>query len=69
MGITRILNKQGAQDMDITAALKEIRQHRNRLTRQQIRTIKGQVLSGDIDGAMRGLHKLTGGEGNGANTK
>ena len=69
MGITRILNKQEALDMDITVALMEIRQHRHRLTRQQIRTIKGQVLSGDIEGAMRGLNKLIGGERNGANTQ
>ena len=55
--------------MDITAALKEIRQYRHRLTRQQIRTIKGQVLSGDIAGAMRGLNKLVCGGSNGADSK
>ena len=29
------------------------------LTRQQYKTLKGQILSGDADGAMRGLAKLT----------
>ena len=29
------------------------------LTRQQYKTIKGQILAGDVDGAMRGLTKLT----------
>ena len=28
------------------------------LTRQQYKTIKGQILAGDADGAMRGLAKL-----------
>ena len=29
------------------------------LTRQQYKTLKGQILNGDADGAMRGLAKLT----------
>ena len=29
------------------------------LTRQQYKTLKGQILSGNADGAMRGLAKLT----------
>ena len=29
------------------------------LTRQQYKTLKGQILAGDADGAMRGLTKLT----------
>lgn len=44
--------------MDIQTALNEIRKYRELLTTQQIRTLKGQVLSGDTDGAMRGLDKL-----------
>lgn len=31
---------------------------RDRLTRQQYKTLKGQILAGDSDGAMRGLRKL-----------
>lgn len=44
--------------MDVQAAMKEIRKHRKLLSTQQMRTLKGQVLSGDVDAAMRGLHKL-----------
>ena len=29
------------------------------LTRQQYKTLKGQILAGNADGAMRGLAKLT----------
>ena len=29
------------------------------LTRQQYKTLKGQILAGNADGAMRGLTKLT----------
>ena len=32
--------------------------YRDRLTRQQFNTLKGQVRAGDVDGAMRGLNKL-----------
>ena len=44
--------------MDIQAALKKIRQNKHLLTTQQMRTLKGQILNGDMDGAMRGLNKL-----------
>ena len=30
-----------------------------KLTRQQYKTLKGQILAGDAEGAMRGLEKLT----------
>lgn len=46
--------------MDVGAALKEIRKYKRMLTTQQMRTLKGQVISGDVDGAMRGLNKLIG---------
>ena len=29
------------------------------LSRQQYKTLKGQILAGDAEGAMRGLEKLT----------
>lgn len=44
--------------MDVQAALKEIRKNKQLLTTQQMRTLKGQVLSGDVDGAMKGMNKL-----------
>lgn len=46
--------------MDISTALKQIRMNKHYLTTQQMRTLKGQVLAGDVDGAMRGLNKLIG---------
>ena len=33
------------------------------LSRQQYKTIKGQILAGDTDGAMRGLEKIIKGVG------
>lgn len=44
--------------MVIQTAMNEIRKYRKLLTVQQMRTLKGQVLSGDVEGAMRGLDKL-----------
>ena len=43
---------------ETTATLKLIKAHRARLTRQQYSTLKGQVMAGDSDGAMRGLDKI-----------
>ena len=37
-----------------------LRGFRDKLTKQQYRTLKGQILAGDIDGAMRGLQKILG---------
>ena len=39
-------------------ALIRLKGARPRLTAQQYRTLRGQVLAGDPDGAMRGLRKL-----------
>lgn len=35
-----------------------LKSYRNRLTAQQYRTIKGQILAGDTEGARKGLWKL-----------
>lgn len=40
------------------AFLDEMKNHRDVLTTQQMRTLKGQALSGDINGAAKGLAKL-----------
>lgn len=40
-------------------ALVMLEQRRHLLTNQQYRTIKGQILAGETDGALRGLQKLT----------
>jgi len=37
--------------------VRDLRQYRNRLTIQQLRTIRGQALRGDIDGARKGLER------------
>lgn len=39
-------------------ALIRLKGARHHLTAQQYRTLRGQVLAGDPDGAMRGLRKL-----------
>jgi hypothetical protein len=38
--------------------LSQIKGARRHLTYQQYRTLRGQVLAGDTDGAMRGLRRL-----------
>ena len=32
--------------------------HKNQLTKQQYKTLKGQVRAGDTEGAIKGLNKL-----------
>lgn len=55
--------------------LKKLKKYGKYLTRQQYRTIKGQILSGDTEGASKGLNKLLsiqaekGGEMNGKEEK
>jgi hypothetical protein len=41
-----------------TRALGTLLSHKPQLSRQQYKTLKGQILAGDADGAMRGLKKL-----------
>ena len=38
--------------------MKKLKNNRPFLSKQQYRTIKGQALSGDIDGAQKGLNSL-----------
>lgn len=38
--------------------MKKLKNSRQYLSNQQYRTIKGQALSGDIDGAQKGLNSL-----------
>lgn len=40
------------------AALKALKEHKSRLTAQQYRTIRGQIIAGDIQGAEKGLKRL-----------
>ena len=39
-------------------AIIALKVHRHRLTWQQYKTLRGQVLAGDPDGAMKGLQRL-----------
>lgn len=38
--------------------LKLLKKYRNRLTRQQLLTLRGQILNGDIEGFKKGLKKI-----------
>lgn len=40
---------------------KMLKQFRHRLTRLQYITIKGQIRTGDLDGAYKGIKKIIGG--------
>lgn len=39
-------------------AFKILKSHKNNLTKQQYKTLKGQLIAGDELGAMKGLNKL-----------
>lgn len=45
------------QRFDVRAAM-NLKACKDKLTRQQYSTLKGQILAGDSDGAMKGLRKL-----------
>lgn len=44
--------------------MKDLKKYRDVLTKQQYRTLKGQIISGDKDAAMKGLNKLLKRNGN-----
>lgn len=44
--------------VDIKYALDYLSNYKRRLPRQQYKTLKGQILAGDPDGALRGLQRL-----------
>lgn len=39
-------------------ALAHLKEHRGRLTKQQFTTLRGQIFTGNADGAMKGLRKI-----------
>ena len=43
---------------DIAKMFIELKKNRKYLTAQQYMTIKGQIISGNIDGAIKGMNKL-----------
>ena len=44
--------------MTIKAAIRMIGQHKDKLTRQQLKTLRGQALSGNTDEAVKGLYRI-----------
>lgn len=44
--------------MNIDDAMRVLYQHKARLTVQELKTLHGQVRSGDTEAAMRGLDKI-----------
>ena len=40
-------------------AFEILKKHKNKLNRQQISTLKGQILKGDINGFKKGLKSIT----------
>ena len=44
---------------DAADALRRLKACRNRISSQQYRTIKGQIIAGDICGAEKGLRRLS----------
>lgn len=40
------------------AILRDLKTNAKRLTRQQLKTLRGQALSGDVDGAEKGLARI-----------
>lgn len=43
---------------ELQRAIRRIRQCKDRLTAQQMKTLKGQCIAGDISGAMKGLENI-----------
>lgn len=42
----------------LNATLRAIKANAGSLTRQQVKTLRGQALAGDTDGAMKGLENI-----------
>ena len=45
-------------------ALQELKSNKQHLTKQTYRTIRGQILAGDIEGGLKGLNKVMRKKGN-----
>lgn len=45
------------RESEIAMALKELKKQKKTLPRNRLLTIRGQILSGDIQGALKGLRK------------
>lgn len=49
-----------AHGANVRRFLDTLKQHDGRITRQEYKTIRGQAIAGDIDGATKGLNALLG---------
>ena len=45
-------------DVEMKYALGYLLNNKRRLSRQQYKTLKGQILAGDSDGALKGLQRI-----------
>lgn len=48
------------QSVSEQRAIRELKAYWHRLTRQQIKTLKGQILAGNAEAAMKGLDTILG---------
>lgn len=46
-------------DRDVIEFIKSLKKYRGKLHKQQIKTLRGQALSGNLEGARLGLKKIT----------
>lgn len=53
-----VLGEETDMNFRLNQFMKKLKNSRPYLSKQQYRTIKGQALSGDIDGAEKGLNSL-----------
>ena len=46
-------------DRDIKTFVTELKKYRGKIPKQTIKTLRGQALSGNLEGAIKGLKKIT----------
>jgi hypothetical protein len=46
-------------DRDTTKFIKDLKMYRGEIPKQVLKTLRGQALSGDVEGAKKGLKKIT----------
>ena len=56
LNITRRID---VMDRDVLEFIKGLKKYRGKLHKQQIKTLRGQALSGNLEGARLGLKKIT----------
>lgn len=46
------------ENINLNQFLKKLRKHKNHIERNTFKTIRGQAINGDLEGARRGLMKI-----------